>query len=109
MKIKPEHYQELKRLYIKTIKTVSLPHEKNLSDTYNRCLEYIEISNEQRKNLRLRWHFYFMAINRKGIYSDHYENGRCGFGGILHSYLNDDHIDTALKKIVTELDFSQGE
>ncbi|MDC9589790.1 hypothetical protein PSI23_10895 [Xenorhabdus sp. XENO-10] len=107
MKMKLEHYQELKRLYVDTIKSVTSPDEINLSDTYDRYLEQVDAPNEQCKNIRLRWHFYFIAINKPGIYSDYYQNGRSGFRGILYSYLNDDNIDTALKKIVTELNFEQ--
>ncbi|PHM52055.1 hypothetical protein [Xenorhabdus sp. KK7.4] len=105
MKMKPEHYQELKRLYIHTIKSVASSDENNLSDTYDRYLEQVDAPNDQRKNSRLRWYFYFIAINKPGVYSDYYQNGQSGFKGILYSYLNDDHIDTALKKIVTELNF----
>ncbi|WP_426575431.1 hypothetical protein ACP179_00745 (plasmid) [Xenorhabdus stockiae] len=105
MKIKSEHYQELKRLYVNTIKSIASSDEINLYDTYSRYLEQVDAPTEKSKNIRLRWLIYFTVINKPSVYSNYYKNGQRGFNGILHSYLNDDHIDTALKKIVTELNF----
>lgn len=87
MKIKVEHYKILKQL-IKDVKT---------THGLTKLLEYKEsLKNDSRvKDLdkRFRWDLFWeiKAAERSKLVDDLYE------------YMNDDHIDTALKNIVKEV------
>jgi len=79
MKIKPEHYnhvkQEMAKIPIETVRQ----HKENLKlDLRVKDLD-----------MRLRWDWFRAA----GLHCD-----------VLYKYLDDTHIDTALKKIVKELE-----
>ena len=79
MKIKPEHYTTLKNA-IAPLKEHFAKHRENI------------IAEGKAKDVetRLRWDA-FHAAKYGGILSE------------LYSYMTDDHIDTALKKIMLEL------
>lgn len=74
MKIKPEHYSEIKR------KIAALPQDQ--------CRQHKENLRVKDLEKRFRWDCYHAA---KCHNSDFY------------TYLNDNHIDTALKQIIKEL------
>lgn len=80
MKITPAHYS--------AIRSSIIP----LADRFHGHREFLRLegkSNDVEK--RLRWDA-FHASNHAGILSD------------LYAYLNDDHIDTALRSIMREIE-----
>lgn len=79
MKIKSEHYQTMLNAI------ASLPRDKYLEH------KALELGADKAK--RFRWDL-FSAAKLYTFASDE-----------LYSYLNDEHIDTALKAIVKELDY----
>jgi len=84
MKIKPDHYQHLKSL-IETVKDKIPSHREALkSDPRVKDLE-----------MRLRWDALW-ATNKQNSTS-------AWMCANLYQYMNDDHIDTALRSIMKEL------
>ncbi len=83
MKIEPEHYQYIKNAF--------LPY-KNFISTHREVLR----ANPRVKDLemRLRWDFYHAYV--PNTYTSN-----------LYKYMTDDHIDTALKNIIQELEESR--
>lgn len=79
MKIKPEHYTTLKNA-IAPLKKHFEKHRENI----------IKEGKSKDVEMRLRWDA-FHASKHGGILSD------------LYAYANDEHIDTALKKIMLEI------
>lgn len=79
MKIKTEHYQEMKKAI------EALPRDKVLEH------KALELGNDKQK--RFLWDVFWAAKLYK-LTSD-----------CLYDYLNDDHIETALKKIAKELNY----
>ena len=83
MKIKPEHYSVLKKAMQE--KAFLLPAIKS----------HISLETRQPKdiNMRIRWDLFWCT----GL--------KIGESDLpLYDYMNDTHIDTALKKIMTELE-----
>jgi hypothetical protein len=84
MKMLPQHYAQLKN------EIECLPRD--------RCLELRQglqkVSGIQDFNKRFRWDLLWQTRQSKWI---------CD---VLYSYLNDTHIDTALKQIMKELDLN---
>ena len=75
MKMKPKHYSQLEQ----SIRLVQLEHPDATIQSYH----------EQGLTVkRLRWALFHVACD------DGY------FNRVLHAYLDDSHIDTALKRIV---------
>lgn len=87
MKMKPVHYAHLK----KTIETFLKTHDL---ENHRRRIEYHQANPYTREvdaNKRLRWDLCYMAHLTEYICTE------------IYSYANDDHIDTALQKIMKEL------
>lgn len=81
MKIKPEHYQILK--------TALLPQFKKW--TWEKYHEKFPTHSE----MRWRWDMYWLA-RKEGSLCKNF------IADVLYSYMNDDHIDSALRKIAKE-------
>lgn len=77
MKIKPEHFNKLSKMIN------GLPEKPVLKDYKEARLS----------NTRFRWDFFWLANQNNK------EDMRC-LVKEMYEYMNDDHIDTALKKIV---------
>lgn len=87
MKIKPEHYLEM-RLAIEGIASKLAAHREFLLSPKNpRPPKDID--------MRLRWDAISFAKGDKWICDN------------LYPYANDDHIDTALRKIMAEIEVNQ--
>lgn len=83
MKIKPEHYAILRDKV-----RVSLDAQGWRAELYQR---------EGLSFKRFRWDMLYLARVKIG------DNAGMGHGDVpLYEYMNDDHIDTALRRIVTE-------
>lgn len=84
MKITPEHYAFIKDA-IQNKFTVSLVNDHRT---------FIEAENKAKDvEKRLRWDLIYFALGSRWICDN------------LYNYADDTHIDTALKKIVKELEF----
>jgi len=78
MKISSEHYKKLESEVKEVLKD---------NPTY---LEDCKALGEKKSSVRVRWNLFHMVCDK-----DHYT-----FARTLWEYCNDDHIDTALKRIV---------
>lgn len=87
MKIKPEHYQAIKDRIAPHIPKLKAHREYLLSDKCKHKPKDLE--------KRIRWDFWWIAKIPYEIASEIYE------------YANDEHVDTALKKIMKELTMGQ--
>lgn len=85
MKIKPEHFSQLKAL-IEPLDTPTLRTRYQKRD-------FPRPDNVKNLGMRYRWDLLYMipACARRELFYEMYQ------------YLNDDHIDTALRRIVPEL------
>ena len=88
MKMEPRHYNVIKQRIQKIPKTWVLSHKEKLKDD-------VRVKDADK---RLRWDLFY-AITSGASWP---EAGRLDFLDELYSYLDDTHIDTALRKIVTE-------
>ena len=91
MKMKPEHYEALKILY-KRVPPLLEHGITKLTDVYMRGDADKSIASND-INMRLRWDLFHCIEQdtKRRMMDDMYE------------YLNDNHIDTALKHIMVEL------
>ena len=88
MKIKPEHYQELKTAISMVPKEAALQHREDLK------------TDSRVKDLDTRYCFDLLYASRIKI------GDGVGISGLpLYEYMNDSHILTALKAIVKELEY----
>lgn len=81
MKIKPEHYAELKNL-ISEIDIDAVKAHKALNQGKD-------------KAMRFRWDLFFMTDRMKRL--------KLFTADGIYKYANDGHVDTALRKIIREL------
>ena len=82
MKIKAEHYEHMKQAISKVDKEIAASHKASLKD------------DPRVKDIdkRFRWDLLYAAKLSIWMCDN------------LYSYMNDDHVDTALKNIVKELE-----
>lgn len=82
MKIKPEDYEQLKAAMAKVAKQYPIANYRDLAPSFSET--------------RIAWDYFWAA------------NGRaCEISNRLYKYLNDSHIDTAVRRIITELEKTQ--
>ena len=104
MKMIAEDYGLLAGLIIRVI-----DRNKKQDETRPAFVErYTAHMAEKKPNLKdpamaARWELYHYAMREPSMYDGQHFGGGMGFRGKLYEHLNDDHIDTALKKIVRSL------
>jgi hypothetical protein len=93
MKITPEHYEFIKSAIQKNFPDVSLvnAHRTFIETEWKRENHKLEKENVEK---RLRWDLLLLSVPSAWICAN------------IYKYAADPHIDTALKQIVKELNFS---
>jgi len=87
MKMKQEHYDALKEQISLFLDKVKQEHGRSFIDLH---MDYIEQGLSEK---RFRWDLWYVSSN----------NRPPDFIDELYEYINDTHIETALKRIVKEL------
>lgn len=80
LKMKPEHYSYLRDLLADIPREQALQHQAK------------GLGNDKAK--RFRWDMYWVAVKNKNGFTDQLD------------YLLDEHIDSALKRLMVELDYA---
>jgi hypothetical protein len=89
MKMKPEDYAALKAAVIRKVET----HDREKIKAHRETLK----KDQRVKDLEMRYRWDIMNLKT------HYAENNALFD-IFYRYLNDNHIDTALKRVIKELD-----
>lgn len=102
MKMEFEHYLELQRLFIQVLSNAAAPSVKEFWQELVSL--FAAKPNVKDASMAARWRVFHVAYDLPNKYSESRTEGRSGFLGVLYSYLDDSHIETALKSIVKELE-----
>lgn len=107
MKMIAEDYGLLKGLVWRVTDYNRAPDETT-GQFIERYAEHMQVKhpNIKDKHMACRWQMFHAAMRQPNMHEGQRFTGdsssMMGFGGKLYSYLNDNHIDTALRQIVKE-------